>query len=89
MILAELNTYLAQHQRVALAELSQRFGSDPEVLRSMLAVLNRKGRVRKMPVGTVCDACCTKCDPASVEIYEWVTNDPAAPSASGPITDLS
>ena len=39
MILAEIRQYLAQHKRVALIDLSHHFGSDPEALRGMLAML--------------------------------------------------
>lgn len=73
MILSELTAYLAQHKRAALIDLSHRFDSDPEALRPMLAMLERKGRLRKLPSGTLCGGGCSKCDPASVEIYEWVT----------------
>ncbi|MEA3277602.1 MAG: FeoC-like transcriptional regulator [Pseudomonadota bacterium] len=72
MILSDLTTYLAEQKCVALIDLSHHFGSDPEALRGMLAVLERKGRVRKLPSGTACGGGCTKCDPASIELYEWI-----------------
>jgi hypothetical protein len=72
MILAEVRQYLTQHKRVALNDLSHHFGSDPEALRGMLAVLERKGKVRRMPMGTPCWGGCCKCDPARVEIFEWI-----------------
>lgn len=71
MILSELARYLAQHKRAALIDLAHYFGSDPEALRGMLAVLERKGRVRRLPMGTPCGDGCCKCDPAAVEIFEW------------------
>lgn len=72
MILSELTAYLAEQKRVALIDLAHRFGSDPQALRGMLSMLERKGRARKLPTGTVCGGGCSKCDPASIEIYEWV-----------------
>jgi putative ferrous iron transport protein C len=72
LILSELTSYLAEQKRAALLDISNRFGSSPEALRMMLSVLERKGRVRKMPAGTPCGGGCSKCDPALVEIYEWV-----------------
>jgi DNA-binding IclR family transcriptional regulator len=72
MILSQLNQYLAANRRAALADLSQHFGAAPEALRGMLGVLERKGRVRKLPAGTACGGGCTRCEPASVELYEWV-----------------
>ena len=71
MILSELTAYLAEQKRAALIDLSRRFGSDPQALRGMLSILERKGRVRKLPMGTACGDGCTQCDPASIEIYEW------------------
>jgi hypothetical protein len=72
MILSELTAYLAEQKRVALIDLAYRFDANPQALRGMLAMLERKGRARKLPAGTVCGSGCSKCDPASVEIYEWV-----------------
>ena len=72
MILSELTAYLAEQKRTTLLDLSNRFGSDPDALRGMLAVLERKGRVRRLPAGSTCGGGCSKCDPATIEIYEWV-----------------
>jgi putative ferrous iron transport protein C len=72
MILAQVREYLAHHKRVALIDLSQHFRSDPQALRGMLAMLEQKGRVRRLPMGTPCGDGCCKCDPATVEIFEWV-----------------
>ena len=72
MILSQLTAYLSEQKRAALLDLSHHLDSNPEALRSMLAMLERKGRVRKMPSGTTCAGGCCKCDPASIEIYEWV-----------------
>jgi putative ferrous iron transport protein C len=71
LILSELTSYLAEQKRAALTDISNRLGSNPEALRMMLSMLERKGRVRKLPAGTPC-AGCSQCDPAVVEIYEWV-----------------
>lgn len=76
MILSELTAYLAEQKRASLIDLSHRFGSDPEALRGMLAVLERKGYARRLPAGTTCGGGCSKCDPASIEIYEWVKGTP-------------
>jgi len=72
MIIADLRRFLAEHRRVSLVDLSQRFHSDPDAMRGMLTVLERRGEVRKLPAGTFCSSGCGKCDPASVEIYEWM-----------------
>ena len=72
MILSEVRDYLAGRKRVALMDMAYRFDADPEALRGMLAVLERKGRVRRLPPGTACSSSCNKCDEATVEIFEWV-----------------
>lgn len=72
MILVELRSYLAEYGRASLADMANRFDTDPEALRGMLATLERKGRVRKLPPGTPCQSSCCKCDQASPELYEWV-----------------
>ncbi|MBK1716268.1 FeoC-like transcriptional regulator [Thiocystis violacea] len=72
MIVSELSAYLRDHRRAALLDLSNRFDSDPEALRGMLGTLERKGKVRRLPANTPCGGGCCKCDPATIEIYEWV-----------------
>lgn len=72
MILSELKRYLAENQRVALLDLSHRFDTDADTLRGMLSLLERKGRVRKLPAGTLCGSGCNSCDAATIEIYEYL-----------------
>ena len=72
MILSDVRNYLEAHGRASLADLSMRFGRDPEALRGMLQKWIAKGRVRKLSRETSCDngGCCG-CHLQSVEIYEW------------------
>ncbi|MBK1701129.1 FeoC-like transcriptional regulator [Thiococcus pfennigii] len=77
MILSELTTYLARHQRVALLDLSHRFGASPDAVRGMLATLERKGRVRRIAGAAGCRSGCGHCDPASLEAWEWLGEAPA------------
>jgi DeoR/GlpR family transcriptional regulator of sugar metabolism len=80
MILSELTGYLAEHKQVALTDLAYRFGASPDALRGMLAVLERKGRVRRIANGAACSSGCGKCDQASIETWAWV----APPVAEAP-----
>lgn len=82
MILNELKQYLSQHKRAALFDLSCHFGIEPEALRGMLAMLQRKGWVQQLPAGTPCGGACRKCDSDSVEIFEWVANTGNSSSAA-------
>jgi hypothetical protein len=80
MILSELQDYLCQRGSASLADMANRFDTDPEALRPMLARFERKGRVvhRIQPIGTGgctgCTACpiSDRCDQAAFELYEWV-----------------
>ena len=72
MILARVTDYLKTHRRAALIDMATGLDATPEALREMLAVLERKGRVHKLPAGTACGSGCNKCSPSSVELYEWV-----------------
>jgi predicted transcriptional regulator of viral defense system len=72
MILSDITGYLAEHRRAALTDLAYRFGADPDALRGILAVLERKGRVRRIANGAACSSGCGKCDQASVETWAWI-----------------
>jgi predicted ArsR family transcriptional regulator len=72
MILAELRRYVAEHRRVSLMDIANRFDTDADALRGMLTVLERKGRVRKLAPGSLCTSGCAKCGQTAPELYEWV-----------------
>jgi len=76
MILSQLTSHLARQKRIALYDLSLHFDTDADALRGMLSLLERKGRVRKLPAGTLCGTSCDKCDATSIEMYEWVEPEP-------------
>lgn len=71
MILSQLRQYLRLNRRAALHDLSLHFRVEPDALRGMLDQWMRRGKVRRLPAGTPCAGGCCRCDPASVEIYEW------------------
>lgn len=71
MIVSRVSDYLQEHRRVSLLDLSLGMDTDAQALRGMLAVLERKGRVRRLPSGTSCSGCC-KCKPESIELFEWI-----------------
>lgn len=70
MILTEMRDYIARHGRVAVTDLAVRFGAEVEALRGMLAMLERRGDVRRLREGTACGDC-TRCPPGTREIIEW------------------
>ncbi len=71
MILSRVDAYLKERGRVSLLDLAHGLDATPEALRDMLALLERKGRVRRLPAGTACGGGCNRCAPESVELYEW------------------
>jgi len=71
MIISRLSAYLQQHQRASLHDMALGLDTDAEALRNMLSVLERKGRVSRLPSGTSCGGGCGKCQPHTVEIFEW------------------
>jgi len=72
MILSDLKNYLKEHKRVALGDLANRFSMEPDALRGMLDKWINKGKVRKLASGARCGTGCCQCDPAQIELYEWV-----------------
>lgn len=71
MILSRVNDYLRQRGRASLLDMALGLDAAPDALRDMLAILERKGRVRRLPAGTACGGGCNKCAPANIELYEW------------------
>jgi predicted transcriptional regulator of viral defense system len=75
MIISRLSEYLQRHQRASVRDMALSLDTDVEALRSMLNMLERKGRIARLPSGTSCSGGCGKCQPETVEIYEWVSHD--------------
>ncbi|MHB1360815.1 MAG: FeoC-like transcriptional regulator [Rhodocyclaceae bacterium] len=71
MILSRVNDYLRERRRASLMDMAHGLDASPDALREMLAILERKGRVRRLPSGTACGGGCCKCNPADSELYEW------------------
>ena len=72
MILAELRDYLAERKCAPLADMAWHFDADADALRAMLALLERKGRVRRLCTPATCGKTCNACSSESVELYEWL-----------------
>lgn len=72
MVLSELRQYLQRNKRVLLTDLANRFHTDPDALRGMLQKWIDKGRIRKISGDSGCAGGCCKCDPATLEFYEWL-----------------
>lgn len=75
MMLSKVSNYLREHKRASVQDMSYALEAAPDALKAMLDTLERKNRVRRLPSGTACGGGCSKCDPHSVEIYEWQEGD--------------
>lgn len=72
MILSEIRDYLQARGRASIGDLATRFDAEPDAVRGMLRTYIRKGRVRQLGWSQNLCSGCTKCEPAQVEVYEWL-----------------
>ena len=77
MILSDIKRYLMSQKQATLADIALHCDASPDAVRGMLEQWIRKGKVAKTLAGSSCGGSCTRCDPAAVEIYQWL--DGAAP----------
>lgn len=70
MLLIDVRAFLSKHDTVQMNELVAHFDASPDAMRDMLSHLIRKGQVREVPT-KFCSSC-SKCDPDSQIIYQWV-----------------
>ncbi|MCB1889461.1 MAG: FeoC-like transcriptional regulator [Rhodocyclaceae bacterium] len=72
MIIERLSAYLNRHRRASLNQLSIALAASPDALRPMLAHLERKGRVEKLPPPrAACGSSCCRCDRGALEAWRW------------------
>lgn len=72
MDLIQLKQYLRDRKITTLQDAAYHFNVDVETIRPLLNIWVAKGKVRKhSAAGTACKGCC-KCDPATIETYEWI-----------------
>lgn len=74
MILSRLSDYLRRNRRASVADMAIGLEVAPDALRGMLAVLERKGRVRRVALCGTCQARCCRCSPDLLESYEWTAD---------------
>jgi putative ferrous iron transport protein C len=78
MILSDIKRYLMERQSATLADVALHFDSEPDAVRGMLEQWVKKGKVRKRKLDLSCGSSCDKCDTATTEIYEWITDSGTA-----------
>ena len=72
MILSDIKHYLQQRGQATLADISTHFETSADAMRGMPETWVRKGRINRHLANASCGSSCSKCNPASTEIYEWV-----------------
>ena len=70
MILQRLQDYLRQRNVASLSQMEASLGVSAAALHGMLDLLERKGRVQKMPRPQRCHGC-SLCDGKALEFYRW------------------
>lgn len=71
MILTDIRDYLKQAGQAPLRDMSLHFGMEQDALRPLLEQWIAKGKVVKLPSGTLCGGGCSACSPETIEIYAW------------------
>jgi putative ferrous iron transport protein C len=69
-MLRDIQTYIAHHHTVSIADLALHFHMDDQAIQPMVTKLVRKGRVRREPTPEKCGGC-TCCQASSLELYTW------------------
>jgi hypothetical protein len=69
MTLVDLKLFLLDHPQATLDEVAAYFAADRELVRGMLEVWQRKGKVTSLQA----EKCrgCTQCGSTLIEVYQW------------------
>lgn len=73
MDLIKLKQYLQERKTASMHDLLLHFRTEASTIEPLLATWIRKGKVKKhsQKAAASCKGCC-KCDPATLEAYEWI-----------------
>lgn len=74
MIVTQVRDYLKLKGQAPLRDMALEFGMEQEALRPIVEQWIKKGKVEKLPQGTMCGGGCTSCAPETIEIYQWVAD---------------
>jgi hypothetical protein len=69
MTLVELKIFLLDHQQATLDEIAADFAAERELVRGMLQVWQRKGKV--ICLQAVKCRGCNQCGSSPIEVYQW------------------
>ena len=69
----EIRKYLSRRRLATLHDIALHFRMTTDAVRPMLELWIKKGKVRKHGNSPGCSRGCCKCDPATIETYEWLS----------------
>lgn len=69
MSLIELKNYLSERREASLGEITAHFAADQDMVRGMLEVWQRKGKVTCLQAPK-CGGC-NQCGAPPLEVYQW------------------
>jgi hypothetical protein len=72
MIMSEIKHYLASHRILPLHDIALHFNMEEDAMRGILDKWRQKGRLKKITGAGGCRKGCCRCDPAAIEIYQWL-----------------
>ena len=67
-----IRRYLQQRKMATLHDIAAHFQMDKSAVKPMLEIWIQKGKVKKHNNNLGCSKGCSKCDPATIETYEWL-----------------
>ena len=69
----EIKKYLIERKIATLRDIAIHFSMETGTVVPMLDMWIRKGKLKKYDSKSVCQKGCCKCDPATIEAYEWIS----------------
>ena len=68
----EIKQYLRERKLATVNDIAVHFRMESAAVAPMLDIWIRKGKVHKHDSNLGCQKGCCKCDPATIETYEWI-----------------
>ena len=75
-MLREIQDFLRARGGACLADIAAHLRADPDAVRPMLELLAARGRVRRVEAAPRDCGGCTRCDPAALQLWEWIADAP-------------
>ncbi len=72
MDLIAVKKYLQGRGLVAMKDVALHFNQNADTIRPLLDIWIGKGKVKRAAAGQACGKGCCHCDPAMLELYEWI-----------------